>query len=454
MKKLKILGLFLFVLIQASAQTKSLDNLPGAHRTYTIGDTIPDIVLTGLLDDDKSKMNLTELRKGKLLILDFWATWCVPCVKALPLLHNLQRKFINQVLFIPVSEESREVVTNFLSKNANLNDGELLFLTGDRSLTLWFPHRGLPHEVWINSEGVVQAITQAEEVNEINISKALTRKFNLPVKIDDMAFDLDKPLFVNGNGGTGENFISRSILSKTIAGVSGGDHREIEANGNMKRFVVSNRPLLLIFQTAFSKGVNGMFNSHTTVFNGIDTVGLKWPKKGQGATVMAEWSRKNSFCYDLILPNPVPQDKFYEIMLADLNRSQSRIEVTVEKRTGPCWTVVRTNIKEDLLRSKSVEKSGVHTGKARNIPLSSLIYFLNGYNNIEPVFDETGYSFPVDMDLDFIKDNHQQTYPDISAIRRTLNRYGLDMIKGERKIDMMIISKKENYDNGIAGIVK
>lgn len=52
---------------------------------------------------------------GKTVILEFWATWCSPCVKAIPDMNNLQSQF-RDILFVSITDERRAVVERFLTK--------------------------------------------------------------------------------------------------------------------------------------------------------------------------------------------------------------------------------------------------------------------------------------------------------------------------------------------------
>ena len=55
---------------------------------------------------------------GRTIILDFWATWCGPCVKSIPHVNELVDSFAcDTVLFISISKENPKVVKKFLEKN-------------------------------------------------------------------------------------------------------------------------------------------------------------------------------------------------------------------------------------------------------------------------------------------------------------------------------------------------
>ena len=61
---------------------------------------LPDLAFQ---DADDKPMNFADLR-GKALLINFWATWCVPCVKEMPSLDRLQAKFPkDKFLVLPLS---------------------------------------------------------------------------------------------------------------------------------------------------------------------------------------------------------------------------------------------------------------------------------------------------------------------------------------------------------------
>lgn len=64
-----------------------LASTPAAAKTLKVGDTAPDFELTMI---DGGKVHLSDLR-GQVVVLNFWATWCVPCRTELPLLDTYYR---------------------------------------------------------------------------------------------------------------------------------------------------------------------------------------------------------------------------------------------------------------------------------------------------------------------------------------------------------------------------
>ena len=78
------------------------------------GDRPPALQLKTL---DGESLTWTDL-KGHAVVLDFWATWCAPCIKAIPHLNAFVEEFAGQpVRFISVTYENESVVRPFLAKH-------------------------------------------------------------------------------------------------------------------------------------------------------------------------------------------------------------------------------------------------------------------------------------------------------------------------------------------------
>lgn len=54
--------------------------------------------------------------KGKVILLNFWATWCPPCVAEMPSIQNLYEDYGDKVVFLLVSNEKPEVINSFKKK--------------------------------------------------------------------------------------------------------------------------------------------------------------------------------------------------------------------------------------------------------------------------------------------------------------------------------------------------
>jgi thiol-disulfide isomerase/thioredoxin len=59
--------------------------------------------------------NFNEAR-GKVILVNMWATWCPPCIAEMPSLQALYDDYSDQIEFILVSNEPQDVITSFLKK--------------------------------------------------------------------------------------------------------------------------------------------------------------------------------------------------------------------------------------------------------------------------------------------------------------------------------------------------
>ncbi len=77
---------------------------------------------------DRAPVHLADLR-GKIVLLDFWATWCPPCRHELPTIEALSRKYKDRnVVVFGVNDEEVQTAKRFLDKNhpdlATLHDAQ------------------------------------------------------------------------------------------------------------------------------------------------------------------------------------------------------------------------------------------------------------------------------------------------------------------------------------------
>jgi cytochrome c biogenesis protein CcmG/thiol:disulfide interchange protein DsbE len=72
----------------------------GSHPPR-IGNAAPDFTLT----DSQRTVTLSQLR-GKPVVLNFWATWCPPCIEEMPSLVQLQKQLGDKVTILAVSEDA------------------------------------------------------------------------------------------------------------------------------------------------------------------------------------------------------------------------------------------------------------------------------------------------------------------------------------------------------------
>ena len=104
-------------------------------------------------DINQKNVDLDDF-KGKLILLNFWATWCAPCKEEMPSLDDLQlnSNLSNLKIFpINIGQEDRSK-SEFFFKELNIQNLEIYI---DASITLAkkFALRGVPTTILINKDG-------------------------------------------------------------------------------------------------------------------------------------------------------------------------------------------------------------------------------------------------------------------------------------------------------------
>ncbi|MCI0410975.1 MAG: redoxin domain-containing protein, partial [Acidobacteria bacterium] len=127
-----------------------------------VGKPAPELKVKWVQPADGAAGSWGELR-GKYVVLEFWTTWCAPCVAAIPDLNELAEKFEGRAQFISVSNEDAAVVKEFLSDKPIAG---WVGLDSDGSIWKGFGVEGIPHTVLIGPDGNVLAETRPEGFTE------------------------------------------------------------------------------------------------------------------------------------------------------------------------------------------------------------------------------------------------------------------------------------------------
>ncbi len=124
-----------------------------------------------LTTKDGQRISMDEL-KGKVVLLDFWATWCAPCRDAVPQIRDIARKFKDQPLYVlSVSLDTDEQKwKEFVAKNQMVwpqyRDGGF-----NGPLATMFGVNAIPHTFTIDADGVLQD----EQIGDLAIEGKLKK---------------------------------------------------------------------------------------------------------------------------------------------------------------------------------------------------------------------------------------------------------------------------------------
>jgi thiol-disulfide isomerase/thioredoxin len=395
-----------------------------------IGDMMPRIAVKNIYNYKSSSLRLSDL-KGKLLILDFFSTWCTACIKSLPALDSLQNRFAQKLQVIIIAGEPLEKIEAFRKKNKIFQSIHLPVVTGDTILNKLFPHKLIPHEVWIDAGGIIKAITGDEEITEINVAAMIAGKdLNLPLKKDIMDFDYHKPLIADGNGGDETNLLYRSLWAGRLPGLPSGEGHTKNSN-TVRHYFINHTALTLYWQALH-------FISNRVILELKDA-----DRYIYSPGVSEYWKDTNLYTYELTIPARASKKEFQSLMISDLNR-YLHLSGSMELRTIKCYALVRHS-NNSLLNTKGLKPSlnlidSLGLWQFVNQPLSEIITILNNVNAPSPgkpiILDETGFTGNIDIEIpDSVMYNP-------FLLKEFLYKYGLSLIPVERQIEMFVLKNQ------------
>lgn len=135
-----------------------------SHGPLKAGTPAPPLGLEQVLQaPDGTKVSWESLR-GKAVVLEFWATWCGPCVAAIPHLNELAQKFADRpVQFIAITAERPDVVARFVKKKPIRG---WIGLDTDESMYRDYGVEGIPLTILVDAQGRLAGFTYPTGLTE------------------------------------------------------------------------------------------------------------------------------------------------------------------------------------------------------------------------------------------------------------------------------------------------
>ncbi|MCH7408141.1 TlpA family protein disulfide reductase [Belliella sp. DSM 111904] len=409
-----------------------------------IGDKLPNIKFENVLNHPDGEISISDY-KGKLLILDFWATWCAPCVASFPKLDSLDKAFGDDLAILPVTYQSQEEVEKLFSRMSKLKEIKKPMVYGDNTLRELFPHSSLPYYVWIDQEGRVFAFTYSDEVNSINIQNAVNgdyseirndkqqaNVFEKSISLRDQIPELSESIYQSGLWGYIPGFPSMASISTYF---EKGDHNI--------RIYLTNVPLTVLFRYGHRDDGKSL-NSKNVDVRIKDDFYFKDLEK-MSTTEMTEWTKNYTFTYELEVARE-HKDKIWDIFKADLGLMFPQYKTEKELRVVPCYALITLDgFSPKTKGGQPIDNVTPYEALLQNKNLGFLVGHLNlkYLQHLDKVLiDQTGYNKPLDLHL-------QCNMSDIESIKAALIPHGLDIIETTTEQEFLVISKNQISSNQI-----
>ena len=133
-----------------------------------LGEKAPELVVEKWLSQEPD-------RKGKFVLIDFWATWCGPCRKAIPELNSFHKKFGDKLVVIGISDEKESTVKSFANPKIDYFNAIDTQARTKKKVEV----KGIPHVLLIDPEGIVRwegyPLLDGHELTEKVVSDILAK---------------------------------------------------------------------------------------------------------------------------------------------------------------------------------------------------------------------------------------------------------------------------------------
>jgi cytochrome c biogenesis protein CcmG, thiol:disulfide interchange protein DsbE len=157
---LTIVGLILWSMFAPESARKQSARSVGGAIVLNNPKPVDDFVLTPL--DGGEPVSLSDYR-GKTVVINFWATWCQPCIREIPILMQANRQLGDDVVLIGLNtlddkDAAVAMMAEFGMNYPNLNDNDRT----DGSVAVEFGVVGVPETYIINAEGELVAFRRGD----------------------------------------------------------------------------------------------------------------------------------------------------------------------------------------------------------------------------------------------------------------------------------------------------
>jgi thiol-disulfide isomerase/thioredoxin len=364
-----------------------------------------------------------------------WSTTCTACIGAFSKMQSLQEEFKGKVQILLVNPhvskyDTEDKIMSVLEK-LKARTGfcpSLPIPIHDSILNSYFPHQSVPHVVWIDAAGTVTAITGSLDVTNENINSILQKQdINMPVK-NDWAFNTEKPLLIDENGGADNDFVFRSLFTKYKGGIGFKSGVRLNNNKEVVGVYMLNKSLRQYIDEAYSDVINGI-NYNRFVFE------VKDPTR-----FSESFNRENIYCYDLtVAPTAMQKFDVSAFLKEDLKRA---FNISVQKSTRKlkCIAITATDKIKRHFSKYDVRQVDLSVSSIRkymhHVSIEEAIKYIDRFD-APLVLDDTGITG--NIDINFPENINLSNRLDILSF---LRKIGFHVKEEERELSVIIITDK------------
>lgn len=127
------------------------DRIEGAKRT-SAGKKCPEIATSDSFD---GKMFTSESMKGKYMLIDFWGTWCGPCMAGIPKMKAFRDKHADKVQLLSISNDKVVAKWKSVITQMQMDWPNILIGSDEKNYVNKFNVQGFPTKILVSPDGII-----------------------------------------------------------------------------------------------------------------------------------------------------------------------------------------------------------------------------------------------------------------------------------------------------------
>ncbi len=398
---------FVFLLI-------SMLQVHGQEALLKTGDRLPDIVIGNIINAPVKEINLNRERQKPYYILNFWGTWCSPCIPEMDTLATIQKTYAHQLQVIAISDDDAGRKQNFLKQHPSA-----IWLATDTAYTLYkmLNLAYVGQSAIIGPDRRILALVRTDSISHGLIKRLLSGKnipqtagFNEPkVKAGDDPFGVDSFAthsfsirgFKKGQASMGRTYMEGPFKGRRASFYNVGIGMLYRNAYGIKTYLQQE-----LYDASVNK--DEVNNSRLR-----DTAAL--------------------YCVDILVPE-AKKDSLYAYLQQYLNQFLP-VKVRVEERELPVY-VLKKNPSADITfkQSLALESSYGFSGRGYAGTKVTLADFATDYLSNElglPVVDESGIQGYFDI-------NTTVHVRNVENVKRSVEKLGLMVEQAKRMMKVLV----------------
>lgn len=380
-----------------------------------IGDDVSKLVFPRVIGYSTNTISVSDF-KGKILILDFWSTWCAPCFKQFGPTIDLQNKYKNDVVILAVNcyiNDDEAVIKKAVGRWEKGQDRKFtlpIALYDSTNLRRLMP-TGVPHYMWIDRTGIFRGAGRDDSFNESIIQSAIAGDFTGIRQSRRIFFNSNSHLLAE-NPFPVDSIMYSSMLggyNRDVPGIAGAQY---DSAGRLLGLVVTNCV------------VPQLYGATDSTINRLPINRFY----GEGIDL------ERMYCYQLWYRNQ-SLGSLQLMMRAEIDRLL-QVQSGWQVRETDCWALSVAEPKRLPLTKHpsyyTLDDTAADTVFSYDASIDLLVAFLNSKSPVT-VVNESGYTGKLDFALP-----NGLTMAEMAGY---LKRYGISLVRTKRRLPVFVIQR-------------